>query len=137
MRIGYVILIAFLVSACSGNVSEKRDTSVAVQSPPITESAAIPTDTFLNTPDKPVEAVPKPSTPSNDKSFKSAQEAYDEGYYNGQQEGYTDATHHLDFGYYYDDEPEYSGFLSAYVRGYEDGYRDGFREGLEWNSEND
>ena len=137
MRIGYAIFIASFLSACSGNVSEKSDTNVAVQSPPIIESAIIATDTVHNTTKSFINAVSKSLTHSNDKSFKSAQEAYDEGYYNGQQEGYTDATHHLDFGYYYDDEPEYSGFLSAYVRGYEDGYRDGFREGLEWNSEND
>lgn len=137
MRISYTIFITFFLSACSGNVSEQSDTNAIVQSPPITESTEITTDTILNTPESQIETISKPSSTSDDESFKSAQEAYNEGYYNGQQEGYTDATHHLDFGYYYNDEPEYSGFLSAYVRGYEDGYNDGYREGMEWNRENE
>lgn len=127
----WLILIIAGLSACSGKQESSQQTSESV------DSIAVPQASVINTPERPIEAVSEPITPSDDKSFSSAQEAYDEGYYNGQQEGYTDATHHLDFGYNYDDEPEYSGFLKAYQEGYEDGYTDGFNEGVEWNYENE
>lgn len=130
MRILYAIPI-LLLAACS-NVSQNAQETVASTTNPIASQ-----DSIITTPEKPTEAVSEPVIPSTDKSFTSAQEAYDEGHCNGQQEGYTDATHHLDYGYNYNDEPEYSGFLKSYMEGYEDGYDDGWNEGQEWNSEND
>lgn len=61
-----------------------------------------------------------------DNRFASAAEAYDEGYYNGWQEGYTDSTHSLDFGYNFDDSPTYSGYSESYKSGYEKGYVEGY-----------
>lgn len=120
-----------MLSACSKSTPANQQTAHS------TDSAVIRPNTVANAPEEPiVVALPLPKD-SNDKSFRSADEAYDEGYYNGHQEGYSDATHHLDYGYYYNDEPEYSGFLQAYVGGYENGYDDGYNEGMEWNSEND
>lgn len=127
----WLILIIVCLSACSGRQESSPQTAESI------DSVATSQDSIINTSEKPIETVPEPLSPSDDKSFSSAQEAYDEGYYNGQQEGYTDATHHLDFGYNYNDEPEYSGFLQAYLEGYEDGYTDGFNEGVEWNLDNE
>lgn len=127
-----LVLVTILLAGCTGKqvsqVSEETVDTVSVTLDTI--PTQIPSIT-------PVEASQSVSKQSVEESFNSAKEAYDEGYYNGQQEGYTDAIHHLEFGYNYNDEPEYSGFLSAYVQGYEDGYTDGYNEGLEWNAEND
>ena len=131
MKYTWILIFAIALSGCSDKdkssqqITERHDSSVVMQ------------DSVNTVPEKPTEAVSKPLLPSNDKTFTSAQEAYDEGYLSGQQEGYTDATHHLDFGYSYNAEPEYSGFLQDYIEGYEAGYEDGFNEGLEENSEND
>ncbi len=131
----WIIPVIFGLSACSGDTSTSRTTEESQDSActqvPARQDSVIP----VHKP--PIEAVPKPIAPSDDKSFSSTEEAYNEGYLNGQQEGYTDATHHLDYGYNYNDEPEYSGFTRAYIRGYEDGYEDGYNEGLDWNSENE
>lgn len=127
MRPTYAIIFLGLLSACTGKQIAETPTESADSVATIVESI----DTALGS----TKTAPKPPAPSDDKSFTSAEEAWNEGYYNGQQEGYTDAIHHLEYGYNYDDEPEYSGFLQTYVRGYEAGYDDGYNEGLEWNSE--
>lgn len=131
MRLIWIATFIFVLSACSESASTNQ------QTPQTADSVVVPQDTVPNIVEKPIETAPEPVVIRDGKSFKSAQEAYDEGYYNGHQEGYTDATHHLEYGYYYDDEPEYSGFLQAYIDGYEEGYNDGYNEGQEWNSEND
>lgn len=131
MRLIWIAIPILTLSACSESASTNQ------QTPQTADSVVVPQDSMSNIVEKPTETASEPVVIRNDKSFKSAQEAYDEGYYNGHQEGYTDATHHLEYGYYYDDEPEYSGFLQAYIDGYEEGYNDGYNEGQEWNSEND
>lgn len=119
MRLIWMATLIFALSSCSESASTNQ------QPPQTADSVVVPQDTMSNVAEKPIETVSEPVVIRNDKSFKSAQEAYDEGYYNGHQEGYTDATHHLEYGYYYDDEPEYSGFLQTYIDGYEEGYNDG------------
>lgn len=131
MKLSWLISAVLVLSACSKSTPTNQQTDHS------TDSAVIHLDTVANAPEEPIIVAQSLPKGSNDKSFRSADEAYDEGYYNGHQEGYSDATHHLDYGYYYDDEPEYSGFLQAYVDGYENGYDDGYNEGMEWNSEND
>lgn len=128
MKSIFISLATLALVSCSGGRTSGPTDSMPEQ-----------TDTIVtvDTPTRPVEAVSEPLPTSDDKSFSSAQEAYDEGYYNGQQEGYTDATHHLDYGYSYNDDPEYAGYLKSYIQGYEDGYEDGYNEGLEWDSENE
>lgn len=130
MKFIYAIPLLIL-SACSGTKQRSQEIT------PETTVTANHMDSIGSVSEKPIEAISEPVETSIDKSFTSADEAYDEGYYNGQQEGYTDATHHLDFGYSYNDEPEYSGFLKAYMDGYEDGYIDGYHEGEEWSSNNE
>lgn len=135
MKYLWIIPVIFSLSACSGDTSNSRPTAEKQDS--VSAPIFVQTDSIVPAPETPIKAVPKPIEALDDKSFNSSEEAYNEGYLNGQQEGYTDATHHLDYGYNYNDEPEYSGFVQAYIRGYEDGYEDGYNEGLEWNSENE
>ena len=129
MRNIWVILPLAILSACTG-----RKASESV--PERVDTAAVET-TSVDTVTRTIRAAPAPSASSDGNSFTSADEAWNEGYYNGQQEGYKDAIHHLDYGYNYDDEPTYTGFVKAYVDGYVNGYEDGYNEGLEWNSENE
>lgn len=129
-RICITIVIPLLLSCSQQHKQEHIESADANMTDTV---EAVVVDTLI----KPVEAPVIAPEPSDEHRFTSAQEAYDEGYYNGQQEGYTDATHHLEFGYNYNDEPEYDGYLKHYIQGYEDGYEDGYNEGLEWNSENE
>lgn len=131
MKLLWLISAVLVLSACSKSTPTNQQTAHSA------DSAVIRPNTVANAPEEPIVVAQPLPKDSNDKSFRSAKEAYDEGYYNGHEEGYSDATHHLDYGYYYDDEPEYSGFLQAYVDGYENGYDDGYNEGMGWNFEND
>ncbi len=57
--------------------------------------------------------------------FSSVDEAYKEGFINGEQAGIGDAIYHLGFGYSYDEEPTYRGYESYYINGYHEGYHEG------------
>ena len=116
MRQIVTVLTLAVLYSCSGHVSKEAT---------VTDDTTAVQDTVINQ-DK---TIPKSAPDVDDKSFQSAEDAYDEGYYNGQQEGYSDAIHHFSYGYYYDDEPEYTGFSQYYEQGYEDGYIDGYNEG--------
>lgn len=133
------ILILMTLTACNEKASTEQAENVSSTAPVVEETVSMPSHQPQSAPPpQSISTAPITNQPTADsKSFKSAKEAYNEGYYNGQQEGYTDATHHLDYGYSYDDDPEHSGFLRHYLQGYEDGYEDGYNEGLEWNSENE
>lgn len=139
MRYIIAILTLPVLCYCSGNVSENK-TIESADSPVIVDNVVtIPGDTVI----VPDSLATRPATVSNiaplvsEEAFQSSEEAYDEGYYNGEQEGYSDAIHHLRYGYNYDDEPEYTGFRQYYAQGYEDGYIDGYNSGARWNAEND
>lgn len=131
MKTLYLTTLALVLTACTGSVKTEQTQ--------VSDSISEPADSVVvvDTVQKPVEAPVTPAKSSDDNRFTSEQEAYDEGYINGEQEGYTDATHHLEFGYYYNDEPTYPGFAAAYMEGYEDGYHDGYNQGLAWNYENE
>lgn len=129
MRNLWIILVLALLPACTG-----KQASESV--PECVDSVAVEA-TSVDTVTGAIGAAPMPSISLDGNSFTSADEAWNEGYYNGQQEGYKDAIHHLDYGYNYDDEPTYTGFVKAYVDGYANGYEDGYNDGLEWNSENE
>lgn len=135
MKYLWAIPIIFSISACSGDTSTSQTTEESQNS--VCTQVPAQQDSVILAHKAPIEDVAEPIEQSDNKSFSSTKEAYNEGYLNGQQEGYTDATHHLDYGYNYNDELEYSGFIRAYIKGYEDGYEDGYNEGLEWNSENE
>jgi flagellar biosynthesis/type III secretory pathway protein FliH len=128
MKKYYTAILILTLASCTARVNTGQS--------PVSDSISEQTDTFVITADtvqKPQNASESSSSLSEEDYFTSEQEAYDEGYINGEQEGYTDAIHHLEYGYFYDDEPTYPGFPEAYMDGYEDGYHDGFVEGLEWN----
>lgn len=129
----YIIIVLLLFVSCSQHSSNKPIQNDLCDTL-VTDTVKSEVSDTTNTP---IETSPNATTASYNKRFSSSEEAYNEGYYNGHQEGYSDALHHLSFGYYYNDEPEYSGFLELYVEGYANGYEDGFNEGLEWDYENE
>lgn len=132
MKTIHILPICLILSGCSGNSQTKNsDTdSVIVMEYLVDDSVCI--DTVSQ-----VVVQPQTALETDDNHFSTASEAYNEGYINGEQEGYTDATHHLAYGYNYDDTPTYSGFARSYAEGYEDGYDEGYDQGQEWNEEND
>jgi hypothetical protein len=77
------------------------------------------------------------ASPRSTNSFTTQQEAYDEGYAKGQQEGYDDASNHLRYSDINDDQSPCEGFAEAYSRGYADGYHDGYIQGLASDSDDE
>lgn len=131
----YIAFAVIALSACYGkSVTEIKPESAAPVEILMPKEDSVATDTAMT------DVVPistKSLVVSDDGVFVSEEEAYNEGYSVGWQTGYEDAIYHLEFGYDYNDEPEYSGFLDSYIQGYEDGYGDGYFDGREWDSDNE
>lgn len=134
-----IIPVIAVLGSCTGRVTDKVEIGPPDNVAPIGEPDTLNSGTPVS-----VIAVPSDSGPaiqaasrSGGESFASSGEAYDEGYTNGEQDGYSDALYNLEYGYNYNDEPEYTGFIQYYEQGYEDGYIDGYNAGVAWNNEND
>lgn len=128
-HIAAISILSVLVS-CTGRQASisapevEADTAMVIEDEPIYKNTQPPVRNV-----EPTNNVQwEPEAPGD--RFNSSEEAYNEGYYNGDQEGYSDALFNLEYGYNYDDTPEYAGYASYYEQGYEDGYEDGYQHGM-------
>jgi len=130
MRYAVIISVLLLSVSCTGrqaNISApdvEVDSAVSIEGEPVYNAAPSSVKNI-----EPVSNASRSSEIPEDR-FNSSEEAYNEGYYNGDQEGYSDALNDFEYGYNYDNTPEYAGYAAYYAQGYEDGYEDGYQHGI-------